>query len=402
MKQEPKNEIDLLLRQIGRQDNSDGANDSSGAMAEDHLDADELNSYAENSLPAAARARYTSHLADCTRCRQLVSQLSLAAGVLVEDKPASIPATSGIKTFLSSLLSPMVLRYAVPALALLVVAFIGLTVFRQRATYDAFNKNVSQVQPTPSASVSPDGYFSTKHVDDLKNTPKEDSATNKVENGSPDSNARSKAGEQPASKVVDQVTQSEPPPPADRTAGAATSVAGNAPAAAPKPAVEESKERRSEDVAEKRAQVAASPQAESVEVTRDEDKKAVKPPAKEPATVFGGVASSRSGVAKTKNEKNTQPQTADAEEQDTVRVGRADSADKDNSQTRTVAGRRFRKQGSIWIDVNYDSSNRVINVTRGSEQYRALVADEPGIKTIADQLGGEVIVVWKSQTYRIR
>jgi len=155
MKQEPKNEIDLLLRQIGRQDNSDGANDSSGAMAEDHLDADELNSYAENSLPAAARARYTSHLADCTRCRQLVSQLSLAAGVLVEDKPASIPATSGIKTFLSSLLSPMVLRYAVPALALLVVAFIGLTVFRQRATYDAFNKSVSQVQPTPSASVSP-------------------------------------------------------------------------------------------------------------------------------------------------------------------------------------------------------------------------------------------------------
>jgi hypothetical protein len=41
-------------------------------------------------------------------------------------------------------------------------------------------------------------------------------------------------------------------------------------------------------------------------------------------------------------------------------------------------------------------------VTRGSEQYRALVADEPGIKTIADQLGGEVIVVWKGRAYKIR
>jgi hypothetical protein len=72
------------------------------------------------------------------------------------------------------------------------------------------------------------------------------------------------------------------------------------------------------------------------------------------------------------------------------------------AETRSVGGRHFRKSRGIWIDTAYDSSRTTVNVTRGSEQYRALVADEPGIKTIADQLDGEIIVVWKSRAYRIR
>ena len=61
-----------------------------------------------------------------------------------------------------------------------------------------------------------------------------------------------------------------------------------------------------------------------------------------------------------------------------------------------------RKQGGIWIDTAYDSSKETMTLTRGSENYRALVADEPAIRTIADQLDGEIIVVWKGRTYRIR
>jgi outer membrane biosynthesis protein TonB len=81
----------------------------------------------------------------------------------------------------------------------------------------------------------------------------------------------------------------------------------------------------------------------------------------------------------------------------TDRSGAADLS----ANTRVVAGRRFRKQGGVWIDTAYDSSKDVMTLTRGSEQYRALVADEPAIKTIADQLEGEIIVVWKTRTYRI-
>jgi len=36
------------------------------------------------------------------------------------------------------------------------------------------------------------------------------------------------------------------------------------------------------------------------------------------------------------------------------------------------------------------------------EEARALIADEPSLRTIAETLDGEIIVVWKSRAYRIR
>jgi hypothetical protein len=67
-----------------------------------------------------------------------------------------------------------------------------------------------------------------------------------------------------------------------------------------------------------------------------------------------------------------------------------------------VAGRRFRRQGTLWIDTAYHSGVSLTIVSRGSEQYRALVADEPSIRAVAEQLQGEVILIWKGRGYRIR
>jgi hypothetical protein len=72
------------------------------------------------------------------------------------------------------------------------------------------------------------------------------------------------------------------------------------------------------------------------------------------------------------------------------------------AETRSVAGRRFRKSGNVWIDTAYHSSQQTFRVTRGSEQYRTLVGDEPEIRKIAEELDGEFIVVWKGRAYRIR
>jgi hypothetical protein len=84
------------------------------------------------------------------------------------------------------------------------------------------------------------------------------------------------------------------------------------------------------------------------------------------------------------------------------------SADKDEkaagnaAETRKVSGRQFHREGNVWVDSAYDSGRATVNVKRGSEQFRALIADEPALRSIAEQLGGEVIVVWKSTAYRIR
>ena len=65
-------QIDVLLRRHAERARSNSAIE--------HLDADELNAFAEGSLPVAARSRCVSHLADCDDCRRLVSQLAIGAG----------------------------------------------------------------------------------------------------------------------------------------------------------------------------------------------------------------------------------------------------------------------------------------------------------------------------------
>src|SRR6185369_1233996 len=146
MKQETNNEIDLLLRRLGRRPDI-SVTDGNGDV--EHLDADELSAYAENVLPAAARARYTEHLAECTRCRELVAQLSSAAGVIPAVETVKAPLPSALRKFLASLFSPLVLRYAVPALGLILVAAIGLFVLRPKQSGD---DSIAQKTEAPTST----------------------------------------------------------------------------------------------------------------------------------------------------------------------------------------------------------------------------------------------------------
>src|SRR5215213_1582313 len=90
MKHSDNTEMDRLLRRYSRPGGEAlrGAGDqgrpeeNSGA----HMDADEMNAYAEGALPEGARSRYFAHLADCDSCRKLVTDLTLAASRAEEGK----------------------------------------------------------------------------------------------------------------------------------------------------------------------------------------------------------------------------------------------------------------------------------------------------------------------------
>lgn len=71
-------------------------------------------------------------------------------------------------------------------------------------------------------------------------------------------------------------------------------------------------------------------------------------------------------------------------------------------ETREAAGHRFRREGSAWVDVKYKSSMPSTGVRRGTEAFRALVADVPVIGRIAEQMPGEFVVVVSGRAYRIR
>ncbi len=90
----------------------------------------------------------------------------------------------------------------------------------------------------------------------------------------------------------------------------------------------------------------------------------------------------------------------------TARRAGPSTSDKKNKGTevesRSVSGRRFIREGDAWVDTAYESPRATVKVVRGSEQFRALVADEPGLGTIAQQLDGVIIVIWKNRAYRIQ
>jgi hypothetical protein len=389
MKEEINNEMDALLRSLSRRDGESRLNDENSS-ASDHLDVDELNAYAENALPEKSRLRYTEHLAECTRCRGLVTQLSQSSGL--ELPRTEKPQSSWVATLLAKFLSPFTLRFALPTLAAIGLVAIGLIVLRREpeARLTADMKQQQVVEKSHSNSGFQDGSVSSE-------SPSQPTIQQgKVAVRPTELNAQNKATdsiETPQSKAAPSEAQSKDQP----------AVFGSLAGAAPAPTVAQPQEVAKVDDLERR-QIEDMKKLKEGEETRDKEAAAKEPEAARgrradeqkasaPAARTGSVSDAyqiRPGVATASSERK--------------REGDADGneASKNESETKTVAGRQFRKRGNLWMDTAYNSSMSTLTLNRGSESYRSLVADEPAIRTIADSLDGEVIIVWKGKAYRIR
>jgi hypothetical protein len=429
MKHSDSTEMDRLLRRYARRNGETmraiSGSQSSGSRSNApgaHMDADEVSAYAEGALPEAARSRYVAHLADCDACRKIVTDLTLASGAVVEieragSAVADASPSKSWREWLAALFSPPVLRYGVPALVLLaviVVAFVATRTQRERqftarnetvanqgsATADAANTNMpAQATDTiaESHSSSNEIVLNEQQKAASSNTATTTTtATAPVQTGPADQDAPS-APQARASQTTDQTPgtvaareQSEAEVLA-RKDDATTSVPSPPPPPQATPAPKTASGRDKQGAQKKSGE------------ERDEEKIA-----NQPAPSTGGVASAQNEVAEDRN-------TASKSEGMSARSNRArrpvfgaaktatpntESPKERAAETRQVAGRQFRRQGNAWVDTAYKSSHSLTNVARGSEQYRALVADEPGLRTVAQQLGGEVIVVWKSRAYR--
>ena len=373
MKQETNNEMDLLLRRLARRDDA-SVSDAGG----DHLDADELSAYAENALPGAARARYLAHLADCSRCRGLVVQLSSSAGVVATTESDRVSEPSGLKKFLASLFTPMVLRYAAPALGLIVVAAIGFVVLRRQHAPGSVAQLTNTEQRPSSSPGEPNVTFALDSP--AKPTPTPGEPTNKE------------------GKTV----HADAPPPVQNDAPAASR--GEADVSKDKAGAQATPEEQPAPTGAGANEVAPPPPATPVDESpkTEINKKEVRD-----LSVASPQAGKTAGAAEREDKDNFARARKPADSKSVQGAASVGSFQVDgmrglSANTRDVAGRSFRKKGGVWIDTAYDSSKDVVTLARGSEQYRALVADEPAIKTIADTLDGEIIVVWKGHTYRIR
>jgi hypothetical protein len=395
MKRETNNEIDLLLRRMSRHN---GSVMRDGETPDQHLDADELSSYAQNALPPAARVRYTEHLAECSTCRKLATELSLSLGATAAAAAPleTVPGTSGLKKFLASLFSPMVLRYAVPALGLIIVAAVGFVIVRQQGQKDFVaqvgeREKVAPVNAAPEAA-APSDASGLVDAHKEKGDQAGQIAEPKTSGLSPGVVAGAPAGAVPAPAAPvtvarDEKVATEPQP----TAAEAPPPQATPVAKAAAPAKADTEEFKKAEAAKKADAVAV--ETKEAEVSTNVANEPVRSNMRRPPK----LAAQKADDNKAKDAPVAGTTSAGGGRDFSSGRGQADS-----SETRTVAGRRFQKQRGIWTDTAYDSSTAITNVARGSEQFRALVADEPEIKKIAEQLDGEVIVVWKGRAYRIR
>jgi hypothetical protein len=394
MKHGNNNEVDLLLRALARRrDESTLQGSASGdgkLVSADHLDADELNSYAEGLVPAVARGRYTEHLADCEACRSIVIGLTQATGGVNRLEVSEPQSGLSFWQTLTALFTPAVLRYAVPAVVLTAVIGIGFLALRQQPQADF----IAQVQPENSQSPQ------SKIGSDSRSEP---SPT--IQNETHSVTNTGTANEQ--STLKDKKDQVSPPPlsstestvakaPLAKDAAAAGAGAGvpeSRPSYAPEPKAAAPPPPAPLLEAEKSAELARERPAKREDQDRSRDE----------------YRSQRSDDVHGPNRSTAQRNTTALPSGG--RVGglmaqRGSSADKNKKSaevgTRSVSGRHFTREGDAWVDTAYESSQATIKVTRGSDQFRALVADEPGIRTIAEQLNGVVIVVWKNRAYRIQ
>ena len=394
MKQANNNEVDLLLRALARERTSaawQSGSESGDAkqVSSAHLDADELNSYAEGVAPDPARTRYTEHLVDCEACRGIVVSLVQSAGVASRLEVPEQKGGAGFWQKLRELFSPTVLGYAVPVLLLTAVIGIGLLALRQQQRVQFVAQNEQRQAEAPSAAQNKaDSGVSTaaQPQPTVQNGIKSGATTElpREKTALEDEKLQAGRGLLKPDSSVGKIAPSKDGQPAD-----VDSVAGLRPyalepkaAEAPPPATVINPEKSAElakERSEKREDQARD-QNEEFRVQTDD---------------VHGPNRSRNNTAQPMSQRGAG-----------VAGGRGPSADKNKKgayvETRSVMGRYFTREGDACVDTAYEYSQATVRVARGSDQFRALVADEPALRTIAAQLDGVVIVVWKNRAYRIQ
>jgi hypothetical protein len=438
-------EIDALLRGRARRED---ARAGDGAMTA-HLDADELAAFAERTLPDAARTRYAAHLADCDDCRRTATRLALAAGVPVSrdeheviagrDARVSLVPVASWRERIGALFAPRAWRYAMPVVALLCVGVVALIVMRRVPREDlqlARNGGASQVgEASESARAENHAESATPPASQpfVQSPAQTQSSNDSISSAmkSPEADAEARRNEAASNRIAKDQNESQ-------VGGAVAGAASSAPTAS---AVEQQR-------VEELSRVATAPAMVSTPATTPSPLPPPPMPAPTPAPSRADEIAMTSAAPKEQRSETAQTRTKRAERKNNEAAANAPSTssrtalsadeanaapsnrnaaggaalkksqppgssdddamksknarDKSPAATRAVGGRKFRREGGAWIDTAYNSGQATTNVRRNSEQYRALVSDEPEIGRIADTLGGELIVVWKGRAYRIR
>jgi hypothetical protein len=366
-------EIDAILRKARESESAFTA----AANSPSHLDADEISAFAENALPEQAKMRYTAHLADCERCRKILSSVVLLNSetkseiVHADEKTVAAPVVPWYRR----LFQFPNLAYSLGALALLFGGIIAFTALQSLDTFQ--NAEISQVSNKPSEMT--------------KSAP----ATQSNANSSTSNTANISPANAPANVVSAPVFSSNTTTVPD---GPTTNSNTNPALAKPNDAPVVTREAPTSDsdltlakpskddafrggVADDKQQKEEEDRKRA-ENKKDADDKTITDGTSSEQTTTQQDAPSVSGASKNARKMSEKAKTLGATDGETTKAG----------------GRTFRRANNVWYDTAYNNQ-ATTNVTRGTSEYKKLDKD---LRVIVENLGGTVVIVWKGKAYRIR
>src|SRR5687768_7103682 len=372
-------EIDALLRKARR----DGPV-YVGDIASPHLDADELSAFGENAMPEKSRTLHMAHLADCDRCRKILSNLLVmnaeAAPAAASPSVGTTAVSTGQPWYRQLFLFPN-LAYVMGSLVLIFGGFFAFSVIQDSSMG---SEPMSSQQPASETTRGgPNFQEEPLLAEDANHAP--NTSANVAATGIPSAAANTNAaisaessprnvGARENNFVLDgdsaaDVTAAAPPPVAVES----------------RPAVKDDQER--DDLAKlKTENKAVSPR------TIQELPKNAPMPKQFPDT------SSQSGpMRNNESQYNRQLENMDAARaKDKKRSLREEEAP--TGGRKVVGGRTFERKQGVWYDTSYQS-RPTINIRRGSAEFSKL---DGGLRSIANSLSGTIVVVWGAKAYRIQ
>lgn len=372
-------EIDAILRRSGR-----------GVLVGDkpidkpkHLDADAIAAFVENAVPDKMRRLYTEHFADCDRCRKLLSnsilmhQTAASMAAVGAAEVVSAPAAEAAPWYRGLFRTPNLAM----AMGVLVIAFAGILGYVVLQNRNA-DSNASIAQSSNKAATSNIPTYS---------------------DAAPQSNSNAAAANVPAMAANSANTMAAVP---------AEPMSVNKGLAGPSASGEGNLDSRvaAQPEAEKEIATAAAPAVEQPKPV------AAAPPApvddKTPPGAVAGAA--RTEEAKDEDATLAKRKLGEESRRDMpappAKAGPVRSAGPVQNQsnqvqsnifdmpvTRVVGGKTFENRNGAWYDRAYKGQSTT-SVRRGTDQYKNL---DKGLRSIADDIGGTVVIVWKDKAYRI-
>jgi len=371
-------EIDALLRQAPQGETASGNSkfkiQSSKSL---HLDADEISLFAENVLPKKFRENAVTHFADCDRCRKILSDL---VSQNPENEIASTEVIAPIVPWYRKLFAFPNLAYTLGALVFVFSGIIAFTVLQ--SVNNSQNAEVSQVsEQSPKGR----GPFS----DEMAIV--EEQSTNQMMSGNSMSNASlSNSATTSLSDAMMSNVSTNPAPRSSNTNSALnsstvsnkSSISTNAPA--------KDEPRREEDAAGKVA-TELPLQSRAAKNLTEEKRERPKNDKIEAETM---------DTANSAPSKPEQPTVSENQviSSDAPRVSAKKTVRLQNVETTSVGEKTFKRAGNSWVDAAY-KGQATIHITRGTSHFKKL---DSGLRSIARDLGGTVIIVWKDKAYRIQ